>query len=101
MLTIGHLLESSEFLVRDPIGALALDGQDAVGGLGAGAFAHRHSRDGGSLSKDFVRLQSLLDMLGEFLGDRRIASQVEGEEFRGFLLPDDTTADIELENHQT
>ena len=77
--------------MRDPAGSLALGGGNSHGDLVvAGALAHGHGGDGGSLGEDLVDLQALLDMLG-LSGDARVAGDVEGEQFRGSLLLDDTT----------
>ena len=75
----------------DPIGALTLGGNDAVGSLAVtGALAHRYSRNSGAGIDDIVRLETLFYVLVELLGELLIASRVDCEKFVRGLLLDDT-----------
>jgi hypothetical protein len=90
VLSVGNPLEPSELLVGYPVGLLALRRDESIGGLVTGSLAHGNSGNSGAGIDDLVSLETLLDVLVEFLGQLRVAGRVESEQVFGRLLFDDT-----------
>lgn len=92
-MSVGNSSQASQLLVRDPICARALGCDDSIGDLVARALSHGDRRHGRALVDDLVGFETLLDVLGEFLGNLGVACYVEDEEIFGCLFSNDTTAD--------
>ena len=80
--------------MRDVLGSLALDGEDAISCLVACAFAEGHGGHGGAGEDDLVGFEGLGDGFGNPLGEGFVAFYVDCEEVGGLLLGDDTTGEI-------
>lgn len=95
MVTIGDLLDPGELLLCDIFaGALALLGDDAVGGLVTCSLLAGNCWDDRTGRDDLVGLEAL--DFGDSLGVGSVAGCVEDEEFVRCLLGDDTTENSTL-----
>lgn len=94
-MAVGDLLNADEVLLCDIFaGALALLGDDAVGGLVACSLLAGDWCDDGACGDDLVCFEAL--DLGDSLGVCDIAGCVEDEKLARCLLCDDTTVNSTL-----
>lgn len=93
-MAVGDTLDARELLVRDVgAGALALDGEDAVGGFVTGPLLAGDGGNDGAGGNDLVGFEVL--GFGDLFGGDRIAFGVDNEEVCGVFFCDDTTGEGE------
>lgn len=90
VLAVSDSLKSGKVLVRDPVGALALDRDKAICGLIPCTLALRKSGYSRAGVENFIGLERLV-FVGEFLRGFGVSLDVDGEEIGRVLFTDNTT----------